>query len=230
MILKEEHIIINNLYDFVRGVERDNLTLCNSFMIYDDKINIGMIFYLKKYHTLSVKMYGIYGIKYVENSRYLINNYFISKDLTVIYSDSNGEDFIDIFHNMIKKEILSKNVTSNIYHIIKDFKKDKGKLIKDDYGIYMCLGIAASDEDYYRVYLSENGEVGLYSCVGGYNIINDKKIYKEFYKKTKKQLKNVLLSFNDTCFIVLITPLYFFNKIVRDDYMSDDLYYLYNKI
>lgn len=230
MILKEEHIRINNLYDFVRGVERDNITLCDSFMIYDEKINIGMIFYFKKYDRFSVKMYGIYGIKYVEDSRDLINTYFISKDLTVIYSDSNGEDFIDIFHNMIKKDILSKNVTSNIYHIIKDFKKDKGKLIKDDYGIYLFLGIAASDEDYYRLYLSEYGELELCSCVGHYNRINDKKIYKEFYKKTKKELKNVLLSFNDTFFIVLITPLYFFNKIVRDDYMSDDLYYLYNKI
>lgn len=230
MILKEEHIKIKNLCDFACNIQHNNLASYNSFMVYDDKINIGMIFYLKRYGRFAVKMYGIYGIKYVEDSRYLINTYFNSEDLTVIYSDSNGEDFIDIFHNMIKKEILSKNETSNIYHIIKDFKKNKGKLINDYSGTNVFLGIVASDEDYYRLYLSENGELELYSCVGKYEIINDKKIYKEFYKKSKKQLKNALLALNDSYFIALITPLYFFNKIVKDDNMTDDLYYFYNKI
>lgn len=77
-------------------------------------------------------------------------------------------------------ESLQSDEKNNAKLIYEEIKKDQGKYITFTFGgkpdlkyAGILLSIAASDEDYYYVYLDGNNEIQEMTCVSGYKVIDE---------------------------------------------------------
>lgn len=98
---------------------------------------------------------------------------------------------------------LEDKEMNNAKLILNEIKKDQGKYVVFDFGKDrdpryegFLLSVAASDEDYYYVYLKQDNTIGLLTCVSGYHPIedeehicplSDKEIFKMLHNKFEEE-------------------------------------------
>ncbi|MBO5003788.1 MAG: hypothetical protein J6D03_00675 [Clostridia bacterium] len=101
----------------------------------------------------------------------------------------------------------------NIHNIIRACKKDGGKIVSfENVEFGMLVGATSTLEDYYWIFINENGLLRFTSCVGGYVLLDE--IPEECKwltdpKNEKKLLEITMKTINDKPnYDMLITPIY----------------------
>lgn len=88
------------------------------------------------------------------------------------------------------KRALIDTYDSTAKILINELKRDQGKLVKCGVSDEpkMLVALSSTDEDYYYVTIDVNGNFHMYSCVGGYKVVDENYETKLDYFEIKKKL------------------------------------------
>lgn len=193
-------------------------------VLYNDNV-IG-IYYLDEENNLR-EYHNVYDTIKVEdvppcysslrNEAY-INKYYNDEKLISFKTFNKIEDFANYIKEEIKKDVNEKlkDDNSNASKIYNKLKKDVGKIISfssKDIGILLCA--SSTDEDYYWVYVDEDGKLHGSSCVGKYQLEDNIENYTKLLtlSKDKNKLKEIIDNFSKENIVdYIFTDLTYFNE------------------
>lgn len=138
------------------------------------------------------------NINTIDDSETLYN--FVKDDENVEFAWLSQSEYTELKKQEIKQDVLKElksKENNNLKLIRAELRKDKGKVVRigsKDTGILICA--VSTDEDYYYLIVNNNNGVSLryWSCVGGYEIVEDPTNMHGWFIKNKLEIKKKVTS------------------------------------
>lgn len=137
-------------------------------------------------HTKNGKPYEYVNIFFIREIKEDSDQYHFFKDIRkedCYFSVKTTKDWFlykrkENYDQYIKA--LEDKEENNAKLILNEVKRDQGKYVIFDFGGHrdpkfegFLLSVAASDEDYYYVYLKQDNTIDMLTCVSGYHLVED---------------------------------------------------------
>lgn len=141
------------------------------------------------------------NINTIDSSESLYN--FVKDDENIEFAWLSQSEYVKLKKEEIKQDVLKelKSKESNNLKLIRtELRKDKGKVVRmdsredDGTGILICA--VSTDEDYYYLIVNNNNGISLHywSCVCGYEVVEDQTNMHEWFIKNKLEIEKKVIS------------------------------------